>query len=73
MEIKLLFLKKSNCLVLILLLFGVGNLHAQVTAIPDATFERWLISHDIDTDGIINHQVAGLYLVKLSSNGLEKQ
>lgn len=51
-------MKKSNYLLLILLLFGFGDLHAQVTAIPDTTFEQWLINNNIDTDGLLNHQVA---------------
>lgn len=58
MKIKLLFLKKNNYLLLILLSFSFGDLHAQVTAIPDTVFEQWLISHNIDTDGLLNHQVA---------------
>ncbi|MEP7094699.1 MAG: T9SS type A sorting domain-containing protein [Flavobacterium sp.] len=58
MKIKLLFLKKSNYLLLILLSFGFADLHAQVTAIPDTTFEQWLINNNIDTDGLLNHQVA---------------
>lgn len=40
------------------MLFGFGNLHAQITAIPDTTFEQWLINNNIDTDGLLNHQVA---------------
>jgi len=51
-------MKKSNYLLLILMLFGFGNLHAQITAIPDTTFEQWLIDNSIDTDGLLNHQVA---------------
>ena len=51
-------MKKSNYLLLILMLFGFGNLHAQITAIPDSTFEQWLINNNIDTDGLLNHQVA---------------
>jgi len=57
MKIKLLFLKKSNYLLLILLTLGFADLHAQVTAIPDTVFEQWLINSNIDTDGVLNHQV----------------
>ena len=58
MKKKLLFLKNSNHLLLILLFLGFNSLQAQVTSIPDTTFEQWLINNDIDTDGVLNHQVA---------------
>lgn len=58
MKKKLLFLKNSNHLMLILLLFGFNCLQAQVTSIPDTTFEQSLINNNIDTDGLLNHQVA---------------
>lgn len=57
MKKKLLFLKNSNYLLLILLFLGFNSLQAQVTSIPDATFEQWLINNNIDTDGVLNHQV----------------
>ncbi|MEO7977501.1 T9SS type A sorting domain-containing protein [Flavobacterium sp.] len=58
MKKKLLFLKNSNHLMLILMFFAFNCLQAQVTSIPDAIFEQWLINNDIDTDGVLNHQVA---------------
>ena len=45
-------------LVLIHILFGlVTSLQAQITLIPDANFENFLIQQGIDSDGIINGQV----------------
>lgn len=36
--------------------FATGN--AQVTAIPDAKFEAYLVEKNIDTDGVVNGQMA---------------
>jgi hypothetical protein len=45
-------------LILISILLISFNLSAQFTAIPDANFEQTLVTHGIDTDGIVNGQMA---------------
>jgi len=48
----------KNYFLLILVLFFLGNIYSQTTAIPDTNFEQALIDLSIDSDGIVNGGVA---------------
>jgi Secretion system C-terminal sorting domain len=47
----------KNILAAFLILIISNNITAQITVIPDANFEEWLIDHNIDSDGTINGQI----------------
>ncbi len=47
----------KNLLAAFLIMIISNNITAQITVIPDANFEEWLIDHNIDSDGIINGQI----------------